>query len=107
MKADDLQKVSTLKRIGYVRAANTAPVLRAHGFNVVMARTQTSYHNRGTRWRTKVVPWAPGYAVRLVRKLRGLDLGPEVRKEVLAEALRLGKPGPIADAAFVAGRIMR
>ena len=107
MKTEDFQTVKALKKKGYVRATNTAPVLRAYGFDVVLARVQTSYHDGGTRWRTKKVPWAPEYAVNLVRKLRRLGLNAEVRRDVLTEALELGRAGPLAEAAHMAGKMMK
>jgi|GEM_PF-6640015 len=106
MKTEDYHHVSDLKKAGYVRATNTAPVLRAYGFDVVLGRVQTSYHDGGTRWRTKKVPWAPEYAVNLVKKLRKLGLNSAVRKDVLTEALQLGRAGPLAEAAHVAGKMM-
>jgi len=90
-----------------VRATNTAPVLRAYGFDVPMGRIQESYHSGGTRYRTRLVPWAPEYAVNLVKKLRRLGLNSEVRREVLTEALQLGRPGPLAESAYMAGKMMR
>ena len=107
MREEDFQKTKALKKKGYVRATNSAPVLRAYGFDVVMARIQESYHSGGTRYRTRKVPWAPEYAVNLVRKLRRLGLSSEVRREVLTEALKLGRAGPLADAAHMAGNMMK
>ena len=101
MRDDDLRILANLKREGYARAANTAPVLRAHGFDVITARIRIDHR------RTKVVPYAPAWAISLVKKMRGLGLKSEVRKDVLAEALLLGRPGPLMEAAVVAGRMMR
>lgn len=107
MNTKDYISAQEIKKAGYVRATNTAPVLRAYGFNVVMVRIRSTYHSGGTKYRTRLVPWAPGWAVGLVKRMRRLGLRSEVRKQVMEEALRLGKPGPLADAAVVAGRMMR
>jgi hypothetical protein len=97
----DIEKWKGLHAEGYVRATSSAPTLRRHGFEVVMARNP--YGSAPYR----EAPFAKKWAVEMARSMRGLDLRPEVRAAAFAEALDLGRPGPLAQAAVTAGRMMK
>lgn len=88
---------------GNTRSASQSPSLRNAGFNVEMVPIYEKYESG---LKKRILPFAPEWAVKLARRLRHLKINHKMKRKVLEEACRLGKPGPLAEAIFVAAKMM-
>jgi hypothetical protein len=96
--------VHALERRGWCRACSAAPSLRS--LRVPVEMVPMPY--RGKNWfHLRIVPWAPKWAVGLVKRMKGLKVRRSDRAAAFKEALELGGAGPLAEAIIVAGKMMR
>lgn len=105
MTTDDLPTTEVTRQIkaGNCRAVFTASALRSAGLKVEMVQVATQYKS-GVHFH--FVPFAPAWAVVLAMRLRRYKVGYKLKRAALVEARELGKPGPLAEAVFVAGELM-
>jgi hypothetical protein len=99
----EFANVNAMERKGWCRACSAAPSLRSLGVRVEMVPTPY----RGKNWfHLRTVPWAPKWAVDLVKRMKGLKVRRSDRAAAFKEAVELGRAGPLAEAIIVAGKMM-
>lgn len=88
---------------GNCRSASQTISLRNAGFKVEMVPIYEKY---ASGLKKRILPFAPLWAVKLATRLRRLKINSKMKRKVLEEARELGRPGPLAEAIFVAAKMM-
>lgn len=88
---------------GNCRSASQTISLRNAGFKVEMVAVYEKY---SCGLKKRVLPFAPIWAVKLAQKMRRLKVDHKMKRKILEEARELGRPGPLAEALFVAAKMM-